>query len=205
MSRPNDPAPAVDDITGLVLAGGRGSRMGHVDKGLQLFRGYPMVMHVLMRLAPQVGPMLVNANQNLAVYEALGYPVVADQIANFAGPLAGLHAGLGAVDTPFLLCVPCDTPFLPGDLARRLAHGITENRADVAVARTGEQAHPVFCLMRRDLREHLAAYLTGGGRKIDAWYASLHVAEVRFDDNPDAFANINTQDELRRLEDAPGT
>jgi len=196
------PAPSIDGaaITGLILAGGLGRRMGSIDKGLQPFRGFPMVMHVLLRLGPQVGSLLINANRNLAAYEDLGYPVISDRIEGHAGPLAGLHAGLQQCTTPYLLSAPCDSPFLPGDLAQRLSIALIEQQADLAVAKTGTQAHPVFCLMRADLAQHLEDFLHKGGRKVDAWTASLRVAHVDFDDQADAFRNINTLEELRRLE-----
>lgn len=182
-------------ITGIVLAGGRGRRMGGVDKGLQLLHGRPLVAHVIERLAPQVHEIIVNANQNLAAYGAFGYRVVADELGGFAGPLAGLHAGLGAARCALAATVPCDSPFLPADLVSRLAAALGEN--DLAVAKTGDQPHPVFCLVRTELRNHLGAFLAAGGRKIDAWYASLRVAEVPFDDEAEAFRNINTIEELR--------
>lgn len=183
-------------ITGIVLAGGKGSRMGGVDKGLQPLRGRPMIEWVLERLSPQVAEIVVNANQNLETYEKLGHRVVPDEIGGFAGPLAGLHAGLKAAAHPLVVTVPCDSPFLPADLVSRLSSSLKDN--DLAVARTGDQPHPVFSLMRRTVRESLEAFLAQGGRKIDAWYAALKVVEVRFDDEADAFRNINTLDELRR-------
>ena len=183
-------------VTGIVLAGGQGRRMGGVDKGLQPLHGRPMVAHVLERLAPQVDDVLINANQNLEAYRAFGRPVVPDAIGGFAGPLAGLHAGLGAATRPLALTVPCDSPFLPADLAARLARALGDR--DLAVARTGDQPHPVFSLVRRAVLPHLTAFLAGGGRKIDAWYATLKVVEVPFDDEADAFRNINTRDELER-------
>ena len=194
---PGDP-PALkrEDVTGIVLAGGQGRRMGGVDKGLVPFRGAPMVAAVIGRLAPQVGAIVVNANQNPDAYEALGHRVVPDSVGGFAGPLAGLHAGLAAASTPWVVTVPCDSPFLPSDLVARLAGGILEANAQLAVARTFDQPHPVFALVRRDVQPHLEAFLAGGGRKIDAWYATLAVVEVAFDDEADAFRNINTRDEL---------
>jgi len=182
--------------TGIVLAGGRGSRMGGVDKGLQPLRGRPMIEWVLERLAPQVSEIIVNANQNIQSYESYGHRVVRDEIAGFAGPLAGLHAGLKAAAHPLVVTVPCDSPFLPEDLVERLFASLKNN--DLAVARTGEQPHPVFALMKRQVRESLEAFLAAGGRKIDAWYAALKVVEVSFDDEADAFRNINTLEELRR-------
>jgi molybdopterin-guanine dinucleotide biosynthesis protein A len=183
-------------VTGIVLAGGQGRRMGGVDKGLVAFRGAPMVAAVIERLAPQVGDIVVNANQNAAAYAALGHRVVPDTVGGFAGPLAGLHAGLAAASTPWVVTVPCDSPFLPRDLVERLAAGVAEAGAQLAVARTFDQPHPVFALVRTDVRTHLEAFLAGGGRKIDAWYATLAVVEVAFDDEADAFRNINTRDEL---------
>jgi molybdopterin-guanine dinucleotide biosynthesis protein A len=186
----------VEDITGIVLAGGMGRRMGGVDKGLVELDGRPMVAHVLARLAPQVGALLINANQNAERYASFGHPVVADAVGGFAGPLAGLHAGMSAAATPFVVTVPCDSPFLPADLVARLSRGIAGGDAQLAVARTFGQPHPVFALVRRDVLPHLAAFLQGGGRKIDAWYAALRVVEVPFDDEESAFRNINTTDEL---------
>ena len=187
---------ARSDFTGIVLAGGQGRRMGGVDKGLVPLDGRPMVARVIERLAPQVGPILVNANQNADAYAALGYPVVPDAVGGFAGPLAGLHAGLSRASTPYVVTVPCDSPFLPPDLVARLAAGLARDRAVLAVARTFDQPHPVFALVRRDVLPNLSAFLEAGGRKIDAWYASLAVVEVPFDDCADAFRNINTRDEL---------
>lgn len=187
-------------ITGVILAGGQGSRMGGVDKGLQPFRGKPMVAHVIERLAPQVDELLVNANRNLEAYAAFGHRVIADEIEGFAGPLAGFERGLAHAAGDLVVTVPCDSPFLPHDLVSRLAQALESQAAQVAVAKTGEQAHPVFCLMRREVHAGLAAFLAGGQRKIDKWYASLAVAEVPFDDEPDAFLNINTREELSGLE-----
>ena len=184
----------MDGVTGIVLAGGQGRRMGGVDKGLQLLHDKPMVAHVVARHAPQVSEILINANQNLEAYRAFGHRVVPDAIGGFAGPLAGLHAGLGAASHPFVLTAPCDSPFLPLDLFSRLKKAMQEN--DLAVAKTGDQPHPVFALVRKTVQQNLEAFLAGGGRKIDAWYASLKVVEVPFDDEADAFRNINTREEL---------
>jgi molybdopterin-guanine dinucleotide biosynthesis protein A len=196
-----------NQITGLILAGGRGSRMGGVDKGLQPFRGAPMALHVMMRLSPQVGAIMINANQNLGPYESFGVPVWPDELQGFAGPLAGLHTGLIHCETDYLVTAPCDSPFLPTDLVQRLGDALDEHDADLAVAITGEgasrQPHPVFCLLKTSLLPHLTQYLQNGGRKIDAWYASLAVTEVRFDDEG-AFRNINTLEELRNFEKENG-
>jgi molybdenum cofactor guanylyltransferase len=184
----------MNGVTGIVLAGGQGRRMGGVDKGLQLLHGKPMIASVLARLAPQVSEIVINANQNLETYAGFGYRVVPDAIGGFAGPLAGLHAGLCAAGHPLVLTVPCDSPFLPLDLFSRLEKKINEN--DLAVAKTGDQPHPVFALVRTTVRKNLEDFLSRGGRKIDAWYASLKVIEVSFDDEADAFRNINTREEL---------
>jgi molybdopterin-guanine dinucleotide biosynthesis protein A len=184
------------DVTGLVLAGGMGRRMGGVDKGLVLLDGRPMVAHVIERLTRQVGAIVINANQNVEQYAALGYPVVSDSIGGFAGPLAGLHAGLLAAQTPYVATAPCDSPFLPLELVWRLAAGLESAQAQLAVAHTFAQPHPVFALVSREVLPHLSAFLDGGGRKIDAWYATLRVVPVQFDDAEDAFRNINTPDEL---------
>lgn len=187
-------------VTGVILAGGQGSRMGGVDKGLQPFRGKPMVVHVLERLAPQVAELLVNANRNVEAYGRFGYPVISDEIEGFAGPLAGFERGLAHATRPLVVTVPCDSPFLPADLVERLRGGLEAQGAQLAVAKTGDQAHPVFSLMRRDVHESLRRFLASGQRKIDKWYAALKVVEVPFDDEPDAFLNINTREELSGLE-----
>jgi molybdopterin-guanine dinucleotide biosynthesis protein A len=184
------------DVTGLVLAGGMGRRMGGVDKGLVLLDGRPLAAHVIERLTPQVGAIVINANQNVERYAELGYPVVSDTVAGFAGPLAGLHAGLSAARTPFVATSPCDSPFLPLDLVARLAKGLDAASAQLAVAHTFAQPHPVFALVSAGVLPHLTAFLEAGGRKIDAWYSTLRVASVQFDDCEDAFRNINTPDEL---------
>lgn len=188
------------DITGLILAGGRGSRMGSIDKGLVPLAGKPMVQHVMQRLQPQVQHLLINANQNQDTYAALGAPVWPDAMPDFAGPLAGLQTGLMHCETPYLVTAPCDSPFLPTDLVARLAQALQAQDADLAVAVTGEgdarQPHPVFCLAKASLLAHLTAFLEGGGRKVDRWYATLRVAEVHFADEA-AFRNINTLAELR--------
>ena len=189
------------DTTGLILAGGQGRRMGGVDKGLQPLRDRPMVEWVLERLQPQVADIVINANQNRDTYARYGHPVIGDEIGGFAGPLAGLHAGLKSTTRPFILTVPCDSPFLPHDLQARLHAAALAANADLAVAKTGDRSHPVFALVRTSVLPHLEAFLQGGGRKIDAWYATLHVVEVTFDDEADAFSNINTRDELREHED----
>jgi molybdopterin-guanine dinucleotide biosynthesis protein A len=183
-------------VSGVLLAGGQGSRMGGVDKGLVPLGGQPMAALVLARLAPQVDEILINANRNTVAWAAFGHPVVVDQLAGYAGPLAGLHAALAHARHPLVLTVPCDSPFLPADLVARLGAALRAADAELAVAKTFDQPHPVFCLCRRELAGHLGDFLAAGGRKIDRWYASLKVVEVAFDDEEAAFRNINTPAEL---------
>ena len=187
-------------MTGVILAGGRGSRMGGVDKGLKLLHGKPMVGWVIERLAPQVDEILINANQNTDAYGKLGYRVISDEIAGFAGPLAGLERGLALAAHDLVATVPCDSPFLPRDLIARLRSELERVAAELAVAKTGDQPHPVFCLCRRSVLGSLTTFLAGGGRKIDAWYSRLRAVEVLFDDQVAAFSNINTVEELRAFE-----
>lgn len=196
----HEPAPAIPAVTGIILAGGQGRRMGGVDKGLKLLRGRPMVSWVIERFAPQVAELLINANQNVEAYAGFGYRVVPDEIAGFAGPLAGLQRGLSAASHDWVVTCPCDSPFLPADLVARLYRAAADAHAELAVAKTGDQPHPVFALCRRSVLPGLTRYLESGGRKIDAWYAALRVVEVPFDDQAAAFSNINTADELEKYE-----
>ena len=190
------------DITGLILAGGRGSRMGGVDKGLQVWRGLPLAQHVLRRLQPQVGPLVVNANRNLDAYRGWGSDVVEDAAPqSFGGPLAGFLAGLERCATRWLLAVPCDSPLLPSDLAARLGAELVAGHARIAHPRAAGRVQPIFCLMDAALRDDLRDFLAAGGSKIDAWSARHPTAIVDFPD-PLAFENINTPDDLRRLEHA---
>jgi molybdopterin-guanine dinucleotide biosynthesis protein A len=177
--------------------------MGGVDKGLKLLRGKPMVAWVVERFSPQVDEVLINANQNLSTYSGFGHRVIPDQIAGFAGPLAGLHRGLTEAAHELVATVPCDSPFLPLDLITRLRGALDLGQTELAVARTGDQPHPVFCLCRRQVLPGLTEYLSGGGRKIDAWYSKLKVTEVPFDDEETAFSNVNTEAELGAFERGP--
>ena len=191
-----------NDITGLILAGGRGSRMGGVDKGLQNHHGMPLALHALLRLQPQVGAMLINANRNLGAYESMGAPVWPDALPDYPGPLAGMLAGLERCTTPYLVTVPCDTPNFPDDLVERLANAL-EGDEDIAMVATREGSElvrqPVFLLMKTTLLESLVAYLHAGERKIDPWTAQHRRVLVEFAD-PAAFFNANTLEELRQLQ-----
>ena len=192
-----------DDITGLVLAGGRGSRMGGVDKGLQKHAGVPLALHALMRLEPQVGHMMINANRNLGAYESFGVPVWPDATSDFPGPLAGFLAGLERCETPYLVTVPCDSPNFPTDLVERLAQALQAEDADMAMAVTdgadGRQVQPVFCLLKASLMESLVRFVQSGQRKIDRWTAEHRCAEVLFPE-AQAFINANTPQELQALQ-----
>lgn len=191
-------ASGTGGVTGVILAGGLGRRMGGADKGLQPLAGRPLVAWTLERLAPQVDEILVNANRNPDRYAAFGHPVIADRLPDFPGPLAGLHAALRHTGRPLVATVPCDTPRLPHDLVARLRAALEAAGADVAIARAGGRLQPVFCLCRRGVLGHLEAYLAGGGRRVAGWYAGLPAVEVDFD-TPDAFANANTPEDLDRL------
>jgi molybdopterin-guanine dinucleotide biosynthesis protein A len=200
------------DITGLILAGGRGSRMGGVDKGLQNFNGMPMALQTLMRLQLQVGQVMINANRNLAAYESFGAPVWPDVLDDYAGPLAGFLTGLERCETPYLVTVPCDTPRFPLDLVQRLAEAMTREDAEIAMAaapetdKTGQlivRTQPVFCLLSLSLLESLMEFTRQGGRKIDAWTALHKTVVVPFDapqDDPLAFSNANTLADLQQME-----
>src|SRR6059036_2048975 len=201
-------------ITGVILAGGRGSRMGGIDKGLQCFNGVPLALHTLMRLSPQVGDIMITANRNLAAYESFGVPVWPDStsMGEFAGPLAGFMTGLERCETPYMLTVPCDTPLFPQDLVARLIDAFAREDADFAVAAAPEEdeqknvklkPQPVFCLMRTSMLESLVRFTQDGGRKIDAWTALHKTVIVPFDapgDDVRGFANANTLAELHLLE-----
>ena len=202
------------DITAIVLSGGRGNRMGGVDKGLQNFRGMPMALHALLRLQSQVGGVMINANRNLSAYESFGVEVWPDPLNEFAGPLAGFLTGLERCETPYLLTVPCDSPLFPEDLAERLLQALLREDAEIAMVRAPEldengqtslRTQPVFCLLRHSLLESLVRFTQNHGRKIDAWTARHKTVFVDFDgpqDHPRAFFNANTLAELQALEDS---
>ncbi|HQZ02652.1 MAG TPA: molybdenum cofactor guanylyltransferase MobA [Thauera sp.] len=190
------PGRAADQrITGVLLAGGQGSRMGGVDKGLVDLAGRPLAAHALARLAPQVDELIISANRNLDAWQVFGYPVFGDDIDGFAGPLAGLHAALLRARHPLVVTAPCDSPFLPADLVERLAAALHTTGAELAVVRTADQLHPVFCLCQRSLACPLGDFIARGGRRMQQWHATLKTVTVPFNDEA-AFRNINTRDEL---------
>ena len=193
----------ITDITGLILAGGRGSRMGGVDKGLQDHRGTPLALHALRRLAPQVGTLMINANRNLAVYASMGAPVWPDEVPDYAGPLAGMLAGLIHCETPYMVTVPCDTPNFPLDLVERLMRGLLDIDGEMAMAVTREDGEarrqPVFSLMKTSVRTGLAAYVAGGQGNVGFWAGQQRCAQVVFEDGS-AFFNANTPADLAQLQ-----
>ena len=189
---------ARDQITGLVLAGGQGARLGGQDKGLVKLSGRPMIEHVLARLAPQVGRVLVNANRNMESYTGYGYEVISDSHTGFQGPLAGMASGLQHATSKYLLCVPCDSPLLLTNLADRLLGACSQKTAKIAIPHDGNRTHPVFALIDCSLRESLEEYLAGGDRKIDRWMSQHPMVTVDFSDAAESFSNINTEDDLNR-------
>ncbi|MBM3346894.1 MAG: molybdenum cofactor guanylyltransferase [Betaproteobacteria bacterium] len=192
--------PALPPISGLVLAGGQGARMGHADKGLAPPDGAPVIERVIARFATQVDEVIISANRNLERYARWGHRLVTDSLG--AGPLAGLHAGLSVARHDYLASVPCDAPGLPADLVARLWQALSDSGAQVAEATTGGRGHPVFLLVRKSALPGLTAYLAAGGRKAGAWTQPLAVA-VPFDDEAAAFANLNTPDEFARYARQP--
>lgn len=197
MSHRTAPPPA--PITGVILAGGMARRMGGIDKGLVEVAGRPLIGHVIEALAPQVGTLLINANRNADTYRALGCRVVRDQLEDFQGPLAGMASALAAAEDDLVLCVPCDSPLLPADLASRLREALQAEQAELATAFCG-RLQPVFVLLRRHLLDDLRAALTAGERKIDRWYATRRMVQVDFSDRPEGFLNINTPEQQAELE-----
>lgn len=187
-------------ITGVILAGGKGRRAGGRDKGLLKVDGRPLISHIIDVVRPQVGSLVINANRNIDIYRALGYPVAQDRMGEFLGPLAGMASAMQDSDTPYLLSVPCDSPLVPADLCAKLYRALQAADADIGVAHDGTRMQPVFALLRRELLPDLRSYLDKGGRKIDTWYKEHRLALADFSDRPNAFLNINTCDELRTLE-----
>jgi molybdenum cofactor guanylyltransferase len=194
------PEMRLEAITGVILAGGQARRMGGRDKGLVAFRGRPLVEWVVAALGPQVAALAVNANRNREAYEALGYPVIADQIEGFQGPLAGFASAMAASSTPWIVTVPCDGPFLAPDLVERLCAAMQGAGAEIAVATDGKRMQPVYALLPVALAPSLQAFLAAGERKIDLWYARHKVALADLSDRPESFANINSEDDVALLQ-----
>ena len=176
--------------------------MENRDKGLVPLAKRPMIEHVIMRIQPQVGTIVINANRHLEEYRNYGYPVVPDSGDDFQGPLAGMAACLHHCRTPWMTTVPCDVPLLPDKLVGRLYHDIRSHGAEAAVASDGQRLHPVFCLMASGLVDSLEKFLALGGRKIDIWLQQIRTVQTDFSDIEDCFHNINTADELSKLDRA---
>ncbi|RJX34111.1 MAG: molybdenum cofactor guanylyltransferase [Oxalobacter sp.] len=197
-----------NQVSCLILAGGRGVRMENADKGLQQLDGVAMVAHVIRSVAPQAATLMINANRNLEAYRQFGLPVWPDEMEGFAGPLAGIQTGLRHCRTSYMATVPCDTPFLPADLLARLGDALVAQNADIAVAATGtgsqRRIHAVCSLMKTVLLPHLNDYLLDGNRKVQSWLDLLKTVEVFFEDES-RFRNINTLEELRQAETLPST
>lgn len=187
-------------VTAVILAGGRGRRMGGEDKGLIDFKGKPLIEHVISGIAPQVESILINANRNQARYEAFGHPVVADSLLNYQGPLAGFITALDAITTEDMVTLPCDGPLVPTDMVERLYRARREAQADIAVAHDGTRIQPVYALIPKRLTESLRRYLDEGDRKIDLWYERHRVANADFSDIAHSFININTLQERDNLQ-----
>jgi molybdenum cofactor guanylyltransferase len=188
------------NISSVILSGGRATRMNGADKGLMLLQQKPLIAHVIVRLKPQVDEIFINANREIAQYEAFGLPVLQDENEGFLGPLAGFSLGLQHAKHDYVLTVPCDSPLLPLDLAQRLMAALLEHRADIAVASSAGDTHPVFCLMKKSVLPSLIAYLEAGERKVSTWQKSQKYIEVDFSDCSDAFVNLNTFEDLAALE-----
>lgn len=189
-----------DEITGVILAGGLGRRMGGVDKGLTRLAGKPMLQHVLDAFKPQVAKVIINANQNLDIYQGFGHQVVSDVIGDFSGPLAGMASGMQAAKTNYIVTVPCDSPLITDDLVARMYHDLHDQTAEVCVANDGKRSHPVFLLLRRDLIASMLDFLNSGERKIDKWFVKHHTVVSDFSDRPEAFLNVNNPQDIESLE-----
>lgn len=195
-------SPDSENITAVVLAGGRGRRLGGQDKGLMELDGKPLIKHILDLVTPQVNAVIINANRNQEIYADLGHPVISDTMTDYQGPLAGFAAALAASDTDYIMTLPCDGPYVPADLASRLSAAIIDNDAELAVAHDGQRMQPVYALLPRILLGSLQDFLDAGDRKIDLWYARHNTALADFSDDIDTFFNINTDDDLRKIDDS---
>jgi len=191
---------ATGNITGIILAGGQARRMGGQDKGLIELARKPMIEYVLNAIKPQVDDIIINANRNQSVYEGYGFPVVADQVEGYCGPLAGMASGLEAAKTPFVVTVPCDSPLIPDDLVQKLYSALQDDDAEICTARSNGRLQPVFTVMKTEILPSMLEYLNNGERKIDKWFEQHRLAIADFSEQPDTFININSAEELTALE-----
>lgn len=187
-------------ITGVILAGGLGTRLDGDDKGLVEINSRAMVSYVVERFAPQVDTLLINANRNLERYREFGFQVIPDAIQDYPGPLAGIAAALASARSERIACAPCDCPFLPTDFVSQLENAMDTSGAEVSYAVSNGQPQPVFAVIKRSLYDSLTDYVSEGGRKIMSWYRSLDAVAVDFGDDEVGFANINTNVELAQAE-----
>ena len=194
-------ATPTNDITAVILAGGKARRMDGQDKGLITLHRRPMIDYIIRALQPQAGNILINANRNAEQYAAFGLPVIADMLGDYFGPLVGMASGMNATDKTFIVTAPCDSPFIPDNLVETLYRALAENEADICVAHDGERMQPVFALLRCSLLPSLLAYLDEGGRKIDTWYGQQRLALADFSTSAETFLNLNTPEDKRMLED----
>ena len=188
------------EITAVILAGGRGRRMGGKDKGLIKINGLPLIEHVVSAVAPQVGQLFINANRNIEEYRHYGFPVVSDTMADYQGPLAGFASNMAVAETDYIVTIPCDSPLLPADLVQRLVGALQNADAELAVAHDGKRLQPVFALIKVSLLPSLQEFLQRGDRKIDLWYAEHKMAKADFSDVPETFLNINTPCDQEQLQ-----
>jgi len=189
-----------EDITAVILAGGKARRMGGEDKGLIELHGRPLLDYIIAGLRPQVGTILVNANRNLARYREFGFPVIEDMLGDYFGPLVGMASGMQAATTPLLMTVPCDSPFVPPHLGETLYGALAGADAQISVAHDGTRLQPVYALLRCELLPDLLAYLNEGGRKIDTWYEQHRMVTADFSATPEVFLNLNTPADRQRIE-----
>ncbi|MGB1799473.1 MAG: molybdenum cofactor guanylyltransferase MobA [Gammaproteobacteria bacterium] len=188
------------DVTGVILAGGQARRMQGQDKGLILLNNKAMIEYVIESLKPQVGELLINANRNLEKYAAYGFDIVSDELSGYHGPLAGMASALNKITTPYMLTVPCDSPFITDDLVARLINALETDDADISVAHNGERIQPVFCLMKKELLSSISDFLNQGERKIDKWFNQHKLAIADFSDKPKTFDNLNTIEDIQLVE-----
>jgi molybdenum cofactor guanylyltransferase len=194
------PNSTKQQVTAVILTGGRGRRMGGQDKGLIMFAGQPLVKHLLTIISPQVSAVMINANRNEETYATYGHMVVSDELNDFQGPLAGYSVALQAAATPFIVVLPCDGPNIPDNLVERLMKALNDEDAEIAVAHDGERMQPVYALIKTALQSDLLAFLSTGERKIDRWYAQHKTALADFSDMPTIFHNINTPEQHNHLQ-----
>jgi len=193
-----------DEITGVILAGGKARRMGGADKGLILLNGKPLIEHVIGAFKPQVSRLLINANRNHEKYDKYGLDIIKDEMGSYYGPLAGMASALHKTNTPYLITVPCDTPFISNNLALTLTTTILKEEAEISVAHNGERLQPVFCMMRKTMMPSINDYLQKGGRKIDEWFEQHSLAIADLSGNPECFENVNTKEDIAILEKNSG-